>query len=190
MSDKAARKRQYIIDTAKNVFAEKGFKNVTMKDIVEACDISRGGLYIYFDSTESIFGEIIAEATKRSTDGIIGESAGDKLAFFLNEQKKSILNKEKDLSTALYEYMFAMKEEGRGDNAAVSAFESGLKTIEAIVAEGVESGEFYADDVHTTALNIMYLVEGLRIAARTVGVHESDIEAQLIYILGGLIAEE
>ncbi len=190
MSDKAARKRQYIIDTAKNVFAEKGFKNVTMKDIVEACDISRGGLYIYFDSTESIFGEIIAEATKRSTDGIIGESAGDKLAFFLNEQKKSILNKEKDLSTALYEYMFAMKEEGRGDNAAISAFETGLATIEAIVSEGVESGEFYSDDVHATALNIMYLLEGLKIASRTVGVQESDIETQLIYILGNLIAEE
>ena len=41
MSDKAARKKQHILDTAKKVFAEKGFKDVTMKDIVEACDISR-----------------------------------------------------------------------------------------------------------------------------------------------------
>lgn len=190
MSDKAARKRQFIIDTAKTVFAEKGFKSVTMKDIVEACDISRGGLYIYFDSTESIFDEIIREESKRSSESVSGKSAGDKLAFFLNEQKKEILNREKSLAIALYEYLFAMNAEGKTDNAGASAFETGVETIEAIVREGTESGEFYADDVHTSAFNIMCLIEGLKIASRTVGVKESDIDAQLIYILGNLIAEE
>jgi len=186
MSDKAARKRQYIIDTAKKVFAEKGFKSVTMKDIVEACDISRGGLYIYFDSTESIFNEIITEEAKRSLESLSGDSAGDKLAFFLNEQKKEILSKDKSLAVALYEYLFACT----GDNAVSDAFKLGLDTVEAIVREGVESGEFYAEDIRTAALNIMYLVEGMKIAARTTGVTESDIEAQLVYILGGLFAEE
>ena len=46
MSDKSAQKKKYILETARNVFVEKGFKNVTMKDIVEACNISRGGLYL------------------------------------------------------------------------------------------------------------------------------------------------
>ena len=31
MGDKSAQKKKYIIDTARNVFAERGFKNVTMK---------------------------------------------------------------------------------------------------------------------------------------------------------------
>ncbi|MCR5278958.1 MAG: TetR/AcrR family transcriptional regulator [Lachnospiraceae bacterium] len=190
MSDKAARKRQYIIDTAKTVFADKGFKSVTMKDIVEACDISRGGLYIYFDSTESIFNEIISEAAKQSIESVTGKTAGDKLAFFLNEQKKEILSKDKSLATALYEYLFYMQSIGNSDNAAADAFHMGLDTIEAIIREGVESGEFYADDVHTIALNIMYLMEGLKIAARTTGVSEKDIDSQLIFILGSLIAEE
>lgn len=47
MSDKSVQKQKYIIETARNVFMEKGFKEVTMKDIVEACGISRGGLYLY-----------------------------------------------------------------------------------------------------------------------------------------------
>ena len=44
MGEKSVQKKKYILDTARKVFAEKGFKNVTMKDIVEACEISRGGL--------------------------------------------------------------------------------------------------------------------------------------------------
>ena len=59
MGEKSVQKRQYILETARKVFAEKGFKRVTMKDIVEACDISRGGLYLYFNSTEEVFaGEV------------------------------------------------------------------------------------------------------------------------------------
>ena len=48
MSEKSVQKKNFIIETAKNVFVEKGYKNVTMKDVIEACDISRGGLYLYF----------------------------------------------------------------------------------------------------------------------------------------------
>ena len=48
MGDKSAQKKKFIVETARQVFKKKGFKEVTMKDIVEACDISRGGLYLYF----------------------------------------------------------------------------------------------------------------------------------------------
>ncbi|MDE5865799.1 MAG: TetR/AcrR family transcriptional regulator, partial [Lachnospiraceae bacterium] len=40
MGEKSVQKKQYILETARKVFVEKGFKNVTMKDIVEACEIS------------------------------------------------------------------------------------------------------------------------------------------------------
>ena len=55
MGEKSELKREYILKKAKDVFAHKGYRTVTMKDIVEACDISRGGLYLYFGSTEEIF---------------------------------------------------------------------------------------------------------------------------------------
>lgn len=190
MSDKAAKKKQYILDTARTVFAKKGFKSVTMKDIVEACDISRGGLYIYFDSTDSIFTEILKAETEKSVNMVTGKSAGDKLAFFLNEQKKEILSSEKSLLVAVYEYMFYKNAENEPENAATDAFKKSVATVEALVREGVESGEFYSDDVHNTALNIMYVVEGLKVSARTVGITDSEIDAQLIHILGSLIAEE
>ena len=41
MGDKSTQKKQYIIEKAKGVFIKRGYKDVTMKDIVEECQISR-----------------------------------------------------------------------------------------------------------------------------------------------------
>ena len=43
------------------MFAEKGFKEVTMKDICEITGLSRGGLYCHYSSTSEIFKEITAD---------------------------------------------------------------------------------------------------------------------------------
>lgn len=48
----AEEKRQLIIDAATLVFIEKGFQTVTMSDIVEASQISRGNLYMYLINNE------------------------------------------------------------------------------------------------------------------------------------------
>ena len=98
MGEKSAQKKQYILDTARKVFVEKGYKNVTMKDIVEACEISRGGLYLYFDSTQQIFSEIL-QMESEETDDVFSEriseegTASDILTLFLKEQKKEMLQK-------------------------------------------------------------------------------------------------
>ncbi len=54
MSDKAERKKKLIRETAREVFIRKGFKDVTMKDIAQTAGISRGGLYLYYSSTEEL----------------------------------------------------------------------------------------------------------------------------------------
>lgn len=64
MGEKSAHKKQFIVETARQVFVEKGYKDVTMKDIVDACGISRGGLYLYFESTAELFREVLEAEQK------------------------------------------------------------------------------------------------------------------------------
>ena len=95
MGEKSVQKKKYILETARKVFAEKGFKNVTMKDIVEACEISRGGLYLYFDSTEQILMEVLQMEADETDDVFTqniaqGDTAADILTLFLKEQKKEL----------------------------------------------------------------------------------------------------
>lgn len=59
MSLRGDKTKQEIRDKAYQLFAEKGFKEVTMKDICERTGLSRGGLYRHYESTEQIFLEIV-----------------------------------------------------------------------------------------------------------------------------------
>ena len=99
MGEKSVQKRKYILETARKVFVDKGFKKVTMKDIVEACGISRGGLYLYFDDTSQIFLEVLKmesqEADDVFSDTITEDAtAADILFLFLREQKKELLRRK------------------------------------------------------------------------------------------------
>lgn len=194
MGEKSVQKRQYILETARKVFAEKGFKRVTMKDIVEACDISRGGLYLYFNSTEEVFAEVLKmeseEADDLFSDSIKEDStASDILMLFLKEQKKEILRKKDTLTQATYEFYFENKS-GKKDNILKQQFDSAVKVLQRLIEMGVESGEFRCDNPEGSARNIMYVLEGLRISAQIRGISPETVDRELLYIFAGLGVEE
>jgi len=187
MGDKSIQKRRYILETARRVFVEKGFKRVTMKDIVEACDISRGGLYLYFDSTSQIFLEVL-KMESEETDDVFSDSitedatAADILILFLQEQKKELLRKEDTLTQAIYEFYFE-KQPGRKDNVLRKQFDSAVKIIEKLIETGADTGELYCEDCEGTARNIMFVLEGLKISAQTIGITADTVDREISYIL-------
>ena len=193
MGEKSAQKKQYILNTARSVFVEKGFKNVTMKDIVEACEISRGGLYLYFDSTEQILMEILQMEAQETddvfTDHISEEdTAADILTLFLKEQKKELLQKKNNLTVAVYEYFFAHKSTDK-NNMLHKQFDAGVRVLEKLIQAGIASGEFYCEDPRGAATNIMYVLEGMKINAQTFGITEKMVDEQLLYIMQGRFVE-
>lgn len=194
MGEKSLQKKKYILETARKVFMEKGYKNVTMKDIVEACDISRGGLYLYFNSTAEIFREVLhmesEEADDVFSDSIREDAtATEILALFLKEQKKELLSKKDNLAIATYEYYFG-EDVPKKDNILKRQFDSAVKIIEKLIETGVENGEFYCEDCRSAARNIMFLLEGLKISAHTIGVTPEMMDRELLFILNGLGVEE
>ena len=99
MGEKSVQKKRYIVEKAREVFVEKGFKKVTMKDIVEACDISRGGLYLYFENTSQIFMEVLRmeseEADDVFSDSITEDAtAADILLLFKGAEERASAQEE------------------------------------------------------------------------------------------------
>lgn len=194
MGEKSNQKRQLILETAKKVFMEKGYKDVTMKDIVDACGISRGGLYLYFDNTRDIFLEVLQMESQEADDLFSGRlqenaSASDILALLLKEQKKELLRKKNSLTIAVYEFFFQNKI-AKKENMLRIRFESGVAVIEKLIEDGVTEGEFYCEDPRGCARNIMYVLEGLKAAASTIGITEKTVDDELLYIMQGLVIEE
>ena len=195
MGEKSVQKRKYILKKAREVFAEKGFKDVTMKDVVDACDISRGGLYLYFASTQELFLAVLKEEIDEDDEEAVvaalsgDASAGDMLALFLKEQKKNILRMKNNLTVAAYEY-FSMYKVTGNDNPLKVEFDTAVRIIEKLIENGVSGGEFYCEDPLGCARNLMYVVEGLKVASRTIGVTEEAIDRELMYVLEGLVPDE
>ena len=52
-------RRAELLDIAAKLFAERGFKNTTVRDIADAAGILSGSLYHHFDSKESMVDEIL-----------------------------------------------------------------------------------------------------------------------------------
>ena len=93
MSEKTDQKRALILESAHKVFAEKGYRAVTMKDIVEASNISRGGLYLYFSSVEEVFLAVLDNEEKKTDTEVEQEQLQEAtnvemLLWFLKLQKK------------------------------------------------------------------------------------------------------
>lgn len=192
MGEKSVQKKQYILETARKVFVEKGYKNVTMKDIVEACEISRGGLYLYFGSTEEILLEVLKQEADETDDVFTKslteeDSAADILTLFLKEQKRELLHKNNNLTMAVYEYSFA--NEDKKNSILRKQFDAGVKVIEKLIEIGIASGEFYCENPRGAAFNIMYVLEGMKINSQTMGLTEAMVDEQLLYIMEGLIVE-
>lgn len=193
MGEKSAQKKQLILKTSRRIFMEKGYKDVTMKDIVEACGISRGGLYLYFHSVEELFVAVMCAEEEEADDifsGGLGEdaSAVDVLMIFLKEQKKEILRRKDDLSVAVYEYYFA-NDLTAEDNPKRGRFEAAAKALARLIEAGIAEREFYDVDARAAADNIMFVLEGLRICARTMGITEAMVDNELLTLVSGLIAD-
>ena len=188
MGEKSVQKKRYIVEKAREVFVEKGFKKVTMKDIVEACDISRGGLYLYFENTSQIFMEVLRMESEEADD-VFSATAADILLLFLKEQKKELLRKKNTLTQATYEFYFE-NELPKRDNILKKQFDSAVKIIEKLIEAGVDNGEFICEDCEGTARNIMFVLEGLKISAQTIGVTAEAVDREILYLLRGLGVED
>src|SRR4249920_1642758 len=52
-------RRAELLDIAAKLFAERGFKNTTVRDIADAAGILSGSLYHHFDSKEAMVDELL-----------------------------------------------------------------------------------------------------------------------------------
>jgi AcrR family transcriptional regulator len=71
------RKRQQILDGARKLFQAEGFDAASMGDIARAAGVSKGTLYVYFDSKEVLFAELVREEKIRQGNAIFALDAGD-----------------------------------------------------------------------------------------------------------------
>ena len=147
MGQKSEEKRQFILKQAREVFAKKGYRAVTMKDIVDACGISRGGLYLYFKSTKEIFLALLKQeeekAQNRFAEAVRDRtSSAEILVWYLSQQVEALFSEEDGLAAAGYEYAFS----GGDVSDQTARLDASIRSLEYLLKVGSRRGELVCTD--------------------------------------------
>jgi AcrR family transcriptional regulator len=70
-------KRRQILDGARRVFLAHGFDGASMGEIAKAAGVSKGTLYVYFDSKEALFEALIIEERRSLAEVLFQLDADD-----------------------------------------------------------------------------------------------------------------
>lgn len=56
--------REQILDTAEQLFGERGYHETGLKEVAERCEFSVGSLYSYFESKDALYQEVLARRSR------------------------------------------------------------------------------------------------------------------------------
>lgn len=185
--------RKLIKKCACDLFASKGFKQVTMKDICEAASLSRGGLYCHYESTQEIFKEIINDFMSRQEDTFsekIAQNipAKEILNEVLEKYKAEMLDGQASLSLAIYEY-FSIADVSETENELNTQYLASFKAWKNLLDYGIQTGEFNPVDIRPVFDLIIFSYQGVRMYSKLMPINE-EIPQGIIEQIRKIIVKE
>jgi len=93
--------REHILNTTFKLFLKKSFKEVTMKEIVEATGLSKGAFYHYFESKEQLFSEVIEHFYAPFMNIDFDRFSHESLKKFYKEFLKGLLQKAEEMDKSV-----------------------------------------------------------------------------------------
>lgn len=161
-------REEAVLQAAMQLFAEKGVRQTTMKDICTRADISPGALYRYFASKEDII-LAIADLDARDVDQLIAAiEAGNDLVTTLQDWSDKLIAWQTDELSARLRVEFAAESLRNPDvGAAFQGADDHLRAaLEAAITRDLKRGRIVSGfEAKTLAFLLQSLMDG--IAART-----------------------
>jgi len=146
---KKEERRNTILKAARKLFLDHGFKDVTVDSIAAKSEVSKGSIYLCFESKEEIYTQILIAdnitlyeriknfaRVEASASQLLQEFARIYVDFFLND---------KELFRILMTFMLKtgqMLLTEKQSNELIKSTNQNIRPISEIIQKGVDSGEF------------------------------------------------
>jgi AcrR family transcriptional regulator len=162
--DVSEERKTQILTAATKVFTKHGFYGARMDDIVAESGLSKGAIYWYFDSKESIIIRILDQffnwETAHLRELLDREvSAQKKLEIFVETTIKD-LEKIKPLMPILFDFWSLSVRKKTVNQAIKRYYQNFLDLIEPIIQQGIDQGELRQFNVSETAIALGAIFEG------------------------------
>jgi AcrR family transcriptional regulator len=139
-------KRKQILEAATRVFIRKGYQKTTMKDVVEESGLSRGGVYLYYGSTEEMILDLLKEM-----DNELGQwtewvdktgSVWAVLEKVVRQTSEDVARDAEGLAPVLYELFITAWRQRTYANLLEERFVQTFEAVSDLLRKGVDRGEF------------------------------------------------
>ncbi len=183
MSLKGDKTKRDILEKAYRLFAEKGFKEVTMKDICELTGLSRGGLYRHYESTEQIFLEIVHTFSDQQKNEIFTKieqhiPAAVILEELLSKYTEEMIDSKNSLSLAICEF-YSNSSTSQEENSVKNQYELSKSAWTTLINYGISTKEFNRVNPESVFHVILFAYQGVRMYSRLMEI-DHDIPTQII----------
>jgi AcrR family transcriptional regulator len=157
--------KKMLIEVARQLFAEKGKKEVTMNDIAEASKKGRRTLYTYFNNKEEIYKAVIDKELDTILErlNIVSTQKTEPDVKLTNhiithlDAVKDVVNRNGSLRADFFHDIYEVERKRR----KIDVME--IVLIRSIISEGIEKNIFKRMDVDLSSIIIFYAIKGLEV---------------------------
>ncbi|MFS1511373.1 TetR/AcrR family transcriptional regulator [Chengkuizengella sp. SCS-71B] len=161
-------RRASILNKAKDVFIQHGYEHTTMKHIMDAAKVSRGGLYQYFSNKEDVFETILEDELQVYLDEleeVLQEkvhSHWDLLLGTIYGEERQPNDEMDPLAPSKLEFFITGRNNKRRREYGKARYYNGFKIYSNIIKKGQQNGEFSTKfDSDVIARSIIAFIDGL-----------------------------
>ncbi|MGD2078457.1 MAG: TetR/AcrR family transcriptional regulator [Chloroflexota bacterium] len=191
----AARKEQ-ILTAALTCFARNGYHQTTLDDIVGEAGLSKGGVYVHFDSKKALylalFDWLMAEAGVTQALEAAGATAREKLVNALTGLAATMNQPQfRQIAPLLLDMWLQNLHDPDISQVFAAQYEQFRQRLVKIVEEGVAAGEFKPLDALSLANLLLGAFDGLMVQELIddSAVHWPAVSDTLVTLVDGLLAE-
>ena len=142
-------KKNTILKAARKLFFDRGFKFVTVDSIAAKAGVSKGSIYLYFDSKEEIYAQVlITDNIELNKDIKIFSTKEAPAAELLLEFSQIYINyflDHNELFRILMTFMLQTEQMNltqEQNTELIQTTNDNIKVISTIIQKGIDTGEF------------------------------------------------
>ncbi|HAL49289.1 MAG TPA: hypothetical protein DCP37_16185 [Dehalococcoidia bacterium] len=156
---------EQILDAAMVVFAQASFQEASMDEIAREAGLSKGAIYLYFNSKDALIGSILDRLFSVELDALkelqtAPGSVSDRL-MALDRQVADDMIRMTPVFPILYEFYAEAARKESVRQVLKGYYDAYHERLVELLRQGVESAEFRAVNVHDVASAILAIYEGL-----------------------------
>lgn len=162
--DVSDKRKQQIIDAAQKVYSALGFRQARMSDIAEEAGLSKGTLYLYFESKDEIIFNLLDKLFETELEELRklidrDGPAEDRLLLYAERVIEDMQSMMEWVPIA-YEFISLAFHRETVQDVLRKYFQEHMQIVVPIVAQGRQRGEFKDMDPEEAAIALGAVMEG------------------------------